>query len=419
MPPKGPAAARGTVRGGAGNRSVSPVKGKAGSTAVGRGSLKKRAEKVDPKEEAERLEKERQTARDACVLQVKGVLSRVTDGSGEEVDLDFIIDIEDSCNEVLKWIEQPIGASAKKDEYDKKVLVVEKAFSDAVAKTREKRAEPPMPYNIFRNNEVIVTRDGRQLEAAVKEGDLPEIVRLLKSQRGRAQLINVDPRGWTPLHYAVTLGFSEVTEELIRAGADVNAQAEDGTSCMHLACGQGRDHMIQVLVGAGALTGLEIKENQWTPLHIASSNGDIKAVRALLDAKADANANARGDWHPLHCAAMNGHADVAALLMLPRGVEGESQADSKATLELLTGDGTHKVAGLPAADIAKAHGHFDCEEKIRATAMFLQHEAEEANKPPQEEPEPEPTKGRRGRGGTRAGTTSKSKTSKSSKPKEK
>lgn len=73
---------------------------------------------------------------------------------------------------------------------------------------------------------------------------------------------------------------------------------------------------------------------------------------------------------------MNGHTDLAAILMLPRGVKGESLADPTQRLDLLNGDGTEKVPGLTAAQVAKAHGHYECDEKIRATAMFVLQEAE-------------------------------------------
>lgn len=59
-----------------------------------------RENKVDAKEEAERAEKERQTAREALLLQVKGILSRVTDGGEDEVDIDFVEIVETACNKV-------------------------------------------------------------------------------------------------------------------------------------------------------------------------------------------------------------------------------------------------------------------------------------------------------------------------------
>jgi hypothetical protein len=60
----------------------------------------RRENKVDAKEEAERAEKERQTAREALLLQVKGILSRVTDGGEDEVDIDFVEMVETACNKV-------------------------------------------------------------------------------------------------------------------------------------------------------------------------------------------------------------------------------------------------------------------------------------------------------------------------------
>jgi hypothetical protein len=59
-----------------------------------------RENKVDAKEEAERAEKERQTAREALLLQVKGILSRVTDGGEDEVDTDFVEMVETASNKV-------------------------------------------------------------------------------------------------------------------------------------------------------------------------------------------------------------------------------------------------------------------------------------------------------------------------------
>lgn len=59
--------------------------------------------------------------------------------------------------QVLAWIKTPIGDSARKEEYAKKLPDVEKAFADAVALTKEKRAEPPLPYNIFHRDQVCVS----------------------------------------------------------------------------------------------------------------------------------------------------------------------------------------------------------------------------------------------------------------------
>lgn len=61
--------------------------------------------------------------------------------------------LESRC-QVLKWLKSPIGDSASKNEYGKRLPEVEEARALAVAKTKEKRAEPPLPYNIFHRDEV-------------------------------------------------------------------------------------------------------------------------------------------------------------------------------------------------------------------------------------------------------------------------
>ena len=41
--------------------------------------------------------------------------------------------------------------------------------------------------------------------------------------------------GHTPLHLSVNRGFKKCVEALVNSGADVNAQDEDGDTCLHFA----------------------------------------------------------------------------------------------------------------------------------------------------------------------------------------
>lgn len=52
-----------------------------------------------------------------------------------------------------------------------------------------------------------------------------------------------------------------------------------------------------------------------TPLHVASFNGDIEAVKTLLKDNADVNAQDKLEWTPLHDAAIQGHVEIAKLLI--------------------------------------------------------------------------------------------------------
>jgi ankyrin repeat protein len=54
----------------------------------------------------------------------------------------------------------------------------------------------------------------------------------------------------------------------------------------------------------------------WTALHSAAQNGDLNAVRSLLEQGADPNAREEGDnTTPLHWAAVARHVDVARALL--------------------------------------------------------------------------------------------------------
>ena len=81
--------------------------------------------------------------------------------------------------------------------------------------------------------------------------------------------------------------------------------------------------IIFILLVSMAMTGCA------TPLHIAAARGDINAVKALLEQRADVNKRDKNSSTPLHEAASKGHANIVRLLI-------EKGADVNATLS----DGT-------------------------------------------------------------------------------
>ena len=86
--------------------------------------------------------------------------------------------------------------------------------------------------------------------------DGPNVTRCLEAG---ADLGARDESGWTPLHYAASVGCPDVVTALLEAGANLEARADDSL----------------------------------TPLH-AASVGNTEAVKVLLEAEADLEARVAG-----------------------------------------------------------------------------------------------------------------------------
>lgn len=80
-------------------------------------------------------------------------------------------------------------------------------------------------------------------------------------------------------------------------------------------------------------------DDGWTPLHCASSVGDLKIVGTLLGKGAPANVrDGNNKWTPLHYAAAHGHPELISPL-----------ADAGADLDAASGQGNtpmHKCCGI-------------------------------------------------------------------------
>ena len=102
--------------------------------------------------------------------------------------------------------------------------------------------------------------------------------------------------------------------QLIKAHADVNAAANDGSTALLWAAFHSNAEMTKALLRAGAAVDLA---NHYgvTPLLQASRNGDVEVMRALLDAGAQPTR-----WHPegetpLMAASRTGRVDAVRLLL--------------------------------------------------------------------------------------------------------
>ncbi|WP_253303135.1 ankyrin repeat domain-containing protein [Wolbachia endosymbiont of Phyllotreta cruciferae] len=107
----------------------------------------------------------------------------------------------------------------------------------------KKGKEESLLENSFKS---IYARDRTALHYAVEA----KTVKLLV-EKG-ANVNAADARGYTALHLAVTEKRLEIVRELIKSGAEVNAE-EYGNKCipLHLACMVGEKEIVEELVKAG------------------------------------------------------------------------------------------------------------------------------------------------------------------------
>ena len=83
-----------------------------------------------------------------------------------------------------------------------------------------------------------------------------ETVRLLAAHGGE-----LNPSGWTPLHYCAWEGHTDVCALLVELGARVNARAANGATPLMMASQQGRPDTVRWLLDHGADPGLRSDVN--------------------------------------------------------------------------------------------------------------------------------------------------------------
>jgi ankyrin repeat protein len=170
---------------------------------------------------------------------------------------------------------------------------------DAVVETL---VEAGAPLNLF-----AAAALGRRTETAAALAAAP------------ASLGGVSYDGWTPLHLAAFFGHEEVVEQLIEAGADVDAWSTNSmrNTPLHAALAGGRHDAAMRLIAAGADVRVTDAGGH-TPLHIAAESGDAAAVQALLDRGGDPHAVDAEDKTPLSRAAARNHAAVVDVINLSK-----------------------------------------------------------------------------------------------------
>jgi ankyrin repeat protein len=120
--------------------------------------------------------------------------------------------------------------------------------------------------------------------------------------------------GSTPLHWAAYRDDLAKTDQLIRAGANVNAVTDLGVTPLWAASTNGSTALVKRLLDAGANPNMALVSGE-TPLMVASRSGKTESVAALLARGADPNARGTRGQTALMWAVSQKHADVVKALL--------------------------------------------------------------------------------------------------------
>ena len=187
-------------------------------------------------------------------------------------------------------------------------LAAKGGYIDVVRQLLEARADPK-PTNSVGHT---------PLHTAVSEG-YSDIVAVLLAKG--ADPTTTSTKGWTALHFAVTCVVikTDVISQILKAGADINASTDIGSTALILAARSGSEAAVRALLEAGARADAK-NEHQSTPIHRAAQGGNLAVVKVLMAAGANPLAKKMNGITPLDLALAHDYLAVVLQLLEPTNV---------------------------------------------------------------------------------------------------
>ena len=213
-------------------------------------------------------------------------------------------------------------------------------ISEWTDKAPKEPLQPTYEYRrIFgRVNDATIT-----LWSAAREGDVGRVQELL---RQGADLNANHPDGGTPLIKAADRGHREVLQALLAAGATVDGKDAEGWTALMWSAERGRIEVVNLLLAAGANPNAR-NEVGGVAIMPAGLNGHIDVLKLLLEKGAEVNANATDGSTALMVSARQGQTEAVKFL-LARGADPNIKTTTEATALFFAaaGNNTETVIAL-------------------------------------------------------------------------
>mmetsp|Transcript_42024 Transcript_42024/g.68171 ORF Transcript_42024/g.68171 Transcript_42024/m.68171 type:complete len:1040 (+) Transcript_42024:107-3226(+) len=200
-----------------------------------------------------------------------------------------------------------------------------------------------------------VTDDGPPIHIAVRNGHIP-LLQLLIDKRAD---VNIEWNGRRPVLEAVTRGSVQAVRMLVEANGDCRCRDETASTPLHIACANGLQQIVDILVkdGNAFLDGFNHAGD--TPLLLAVRNDFAGIVHILLENNANPNLTDRAGNTALHIAIMNGNEEMAKALLAHAANLDIRNQDDKLPLDMTDSEkfrfALKQLAGVRDVFISYAH----------------------------------------------------------------
>lgn len=146
---------------------------------------------------------------------------------------------------------------------------------------------------------------------AVENGSVSIVQTLIR----HGALLDVqDEDGQTPLHIAVHHSHKKIIKILLKKGARTDIADNEGTYPLHIVSWNGNNRLVSLLLNANANMVNALDADETSSLSLASEQGHDEVVQNLIQAGASLQPDNRGET-PLHKAALFNHPSTLEILL--------------------------------------------------------------------------------------------------------